>query len=76
MRSGEAGERAVLIDANLRGLDLRAVDLRGAILSDADLSSANLSGADWRHVEAWRANFKGSRNDAGELHTLLGCETP
>ena len=28
---GRGGERAVLIDANLRGPDLRAVDLRNAV---------------------------------------------
>jgi uncharacterized protein YjbI with pentapeptide repeats len=56
LRTGSGGERAVLIDADLRGLDLR--------------------GADLRHVEAWRANFKGSRIDPAELHTLLGCEIP
>ena len=56
LRSNADGERTVLIDADLRGLELR----------DADL----------RHVEAWRANFKGDRIDPGELHALLGCEMP
>jgi uncharacterized protein YjbI with pentapeptide repeats len=60
-RSGADGKRAVLIDTDLRGLDLRAADLRNA---------------DLRHVEAWRANLKGSRIDPGELHKLHGCEAP
>ena len=38
LRPGAGGERAVLIDADLRGLDLRAADLRNADLRGAILS--------------------------------------
>jgi uncharacterized protein YjbI with pentapeptide repeats len=67
---------ANLSQANLFGASLQSALLHEADLSEADLRRTNLSGADLRHVEAWRANFKGSRIDPGELHALIGCEMP
>lgn len=58
----EGGERANLINADLRGADLRGADLWNADLRCADLSNANLSGADLegadlRYANLWNANL-------------------
>ena len=42
---GEVGERADLLDADLRGANLYEADLRGANLREADLCGADLRGA-------------------------------
>jgi hypothetical protein len=66
----DGGERLVLIDHDLRGVDLsgadlhkadlRGVDLRGSDLRDADLSGANLSGANLIWVDLSGADLRGA----------------
>jgi uncharacterized protein YjbI with pentapeptide repeats len=66
LRSGEqAGQRADLSNADLRGLSLSNADLRGAImrgciLDDADLNGAQLVHADLRDAQLCSANLTGA----------------
>lgn len=50
LNNEEGGERANLINADLRGVNLRHVNLTGADLRGADLTVANLNWINWQDV--------------------------
>lgn len=80
---GRAGERAILLGANLCGADLRdadlhCADLRGADLRSADLRGVDLCDADLRGADLCRANLgnadlRGADLRGANLHRANLC---
>ena len=60
LKGAEDGERANLIEADLRGADLTEADLRGANLTEANLTEANLIEANLRLANLIEADLRGA----------------
>lgn len=58
---GQSGQRAVLSQTNLSGMDLRHANLTNAILKNADLSGADLSEANLSGANLNGANLRGAK---------------
>lgn len=85
LAGSDAGKRANLREANLRGVSLDDADLRGANLHGADLRGASLHRANLRWANLREANllyggqdirdyfFYGYHDDAGVVVIRAGC---
>jgi len=71
LTDSDTGQRANLLDADLRGVDLSGADLTDAILTGALLWLANLTGANLTNALLWGANLAGA-NLAGA--NLMGAD--
>ena len=71
--NGVQGERAIIIDADLRGADLRGADLRNARLYRADLKSVNLTHANLKSADLDSANLSGANLSGANLSGANLC---
>ena len=71
---GKTGERADLLDADLRGANLYEADLRGANLREADLCGADLRGAYLCKADLRWANLRGADLLDADLRGAYLCK--
>ena len=74
IHSEEAGERANLKRANLRGANLKRANLTGANLKRANLTGANLTGADLDRANLEGANLWGCAGNRNQIKSLFISE--